>query len=431
MLRQSERKTVLHCNLGTAFYSVCCNPGAMVILHTPRACSHLALGGYWATRRRAFLRDPDIRLPRSNQLFVTGISDKHAIFGGEALLRKCLSDVSKQKETKYIIVVAGCTAGVIGDDVKTICETAEEETGIPVILVPGAGFMSSHHVQTQVDLLDILLQRFSPPGNKATKEKLAVIFGENRGTANELNIKEMHRLLRYFGFTKILFPPNAMSLEDFASVPDASLFLSVGFSHDHFKIMQDFTTKMGLRYHAPVYTENYPIGKVSVMNFLRNIGQLLGEEKAAEEAVKKEEEMIARWLSDDFSSLRNKKFVCVLGFPWRYCKIENHLRTLKAAGLHASAIILHNDITSAEKEEHKKMLSQMEDLADIPIFEGEQNVEKWIGKTDMFLSTTALVDVPHQLCLSVQQVGSSGIYNLLRKTKSTIEGRGRRITYEY
>ncbi|MFQ9401501.1 MAG: hypothetical protein ACLR1D_03935 [Dialister sp.] len=101
--------------------------------------------------------------------------------------------------------------------------------------------------------------------------------------------------------------------------------------------------------------------------------------------------MIARWLSDDFSSLRNKKFVCVLGFPRRYCKIENHLRTLKAAGLHASAIILHNDITSAEKEEHKKMLSQMDDLADIPIFEGEQNVEKWIGKTDMFLSTTALV----------------------------------------
>lgn len=87
MLRQSERKTVLHCNLGTAFYSVCCNPGAMVILHTPRACSHLALGGYWATRRRAFLRDPDIRLPLSNQLFVTGISDKQAIFGGEALLQ--------------------------------------------------------------------------------------------------------------------------------------------------------------------------------------------------------------------------------------------------------------------------------------------------------------------------------------------------------
>lgn len=27
MLRQSERKTTMFCNLGTAYYSVSCNPG--------------------------------------------------------------------------------------------------------------------------------------------------------------------------------------------------------------------------------------------------------------------------------------------------------------------------------------------------------------------------------------------------------------------
>ena len=165
MLRQSERKTTMFCNLGTAYYSVSCNPGAAVIMHTPRACSHLAFEGHWMIQRRAYLREPSLVLPEGNHLFVTGITDREAIFGGESILRKCLLDVSELPWVRYMVVVAGCTAGVIGDDVASVCQEVEEETGIPVLLVPGAGFMSRHHVETQVDLLRLLVDRFAGKGS--------------------------------------------------------------------------------------------------------------------------------------------------------------------------------------------------------------------------------------------------------------------------
>ena len=73
--------------------------------------------------------------------FVTGISDKEAIFGGEKILRQCLLDISQMENVQYIVVVPGCTAGVIGDDVEAVCKDVEEKTKLPIIVVSGAGFM--------------------------------------------------------------------------------------------------------------------------------------------------------------------------------------------------------------------------------------------------------------------------------------------------
>lgn len=432
MLRQSERKTNMFCNLGTAYYSVCCNPGVAIILHTPRACSHLSLEGHWFVKRRAYLRDPALQLPVENHLFVTGITDKQAIFGGEELLRDCLLDVAELPWVKYMIVVAGCTAGVIGDDVEAVCSGVEEETGIPVLLVPGAGFMSKHHVETQIDLISLLLDRFSKPRKKdPAAPRTAVVFGENRGTANEHNIHEITRLLSYFGFQHVLFVPNAMSLSDFARVPDASLFMAVGFSFDHFDRMQQFTEEMAKRYEAPCYLGNYPIGEDGTFHFLTEMGRLLGMEKEAESAVLAEKKDIAESLVAGEKELRGKHFLCVLGFPLRFCRIENHLHALSRAGLVLDAIILHNDLTGKEKQEQVAHIRAFPEWQEVPILDGERHVEAWRGKVDMVLSTTVLVDVPHQLCISVQQVGTMGVKHLLTKVEATLKGSGRRITYEF
>ncbi len=433
MLRQSERKSVnMYCNLGTAYYSTSCNLGAAIILHTPRACSHLALNGHWFIKRRAFMRDPELVLPEENNLFVTGITDKQAIFGGESLLRNCLLDVAKLPWVKYMVVVAGCTAGVIGDDVPSVCSGVEKETGIPVLLVPGAGFMSKHHVETQIDLISLLLDRFSKPRAKnPDAPQTAVIFGENRGTANEHNIREITRLLRYFGFQHVLFPPNAMSVEDFAKVPDASLFMAVGFSYDHFDRMQHFTQDMAKRYQAPCYLGNYPIGEAGTFRFLEEMGTLLGMEEEAAAAVQAEQQAIEATLQADAQDIAGKHFLCVLGFPLRYCRIENHLRGLTRAGMVLDAIILHNDLTEKEKQEQIAHIRAFPEWKEVPILDGEGHVAEWKSRVDMVLSTTVLVDVPHQLCISVQQVGTMGVKNLMTKVKSTLKGSGRRITYEF
>lgn len=431
MLRQSERKTTMFCNLGTAYYSVSCNPGAAVIMHTPRACSHLAFEGHWMIRRRAYLREPSLVLPDGNCLFVTGITDKEAIFGGEKILRQCLVDVSRLPWVRYMVVVSGCTAGVIGDDVASVCQEVEEETGVPVLLVPGAGFMSKHHVETQVDLLTLLLDRFSGKEPAEKQENLAVLFGENRGTANENNIAEITRLLSLFGFTKVLFPPNCMTVEDFQDIPKASLFMAVGFSMDHFNVMQDFTRAMAERYHAPCYLGNYPIGESGTRRFVKELGALLGKEGEAEKIMEGEEKRLAAVAETTGKALYGKELALVLGFPLRFCRIENHLFTLMKAGMVPSVIILHNDLTSREKEEQVCHIRSFRELADIPIIDGEEKVRDYEKSVDLILTTTPMAGVSHQLGISVQQVGMGGVENLLEKAKASMADGGRRVIYEF
>lgn len=432
MLRQSERKTTMFCNLGTAYYSVSCNPGAAVIMHTPRACSHLAFEGHWMIQRRAYLREPSLVLPEGNHLFVTGITDREAIFGGESILRKCLLDVSEFPWVRYMVVVAGCTAGVIGDDVASVCQEVEEETGIPVLLVPGAGFMSRHHVETQVDLLRLLVDRFAGKERVPEKDKnLAVLFGENRGTANENNIAEITRLFSLFGFTKVLFPPNCMTVEDFREIPRASLFMAVGFSMDHFDVMQDFTKSMADRYGALCYLGNYPIGIGRTRRFVKDMGILLGREKKAEKIMAGEEKRLEEAAGKTEKALEGKKLALVLGFPLRFCRIENHLFTLMKAGMKPEVIILHNDLTAREKEEQVSHLKGFRNLAGIPIVDGEERIWDYERQVDLVLTTTPMDGVSHQLGISVQQVGMGGVENLLEKAKAAMAGGGRRVIYEF
>jgi len=142
MIRNSERKKVVHCNLMSVFLAAAYNPKAAVVFHAPKSCSHIAYNAFWEMRRK-------IENPKKlnaehdcSNLFVTGLADKEAIFGGEKILKECLLDVVAEQKPEYIIVTAGCAAGVIGDDVAAICQEVEQTTEVPVLYVEGSGFMN-------------------------------------------------------------------------------------------------------------------------------------------------------------------------------------------------------------------------------------------------------------------------------------------------
>lgn len=428
MIRQSERKSQVYCNLGSAYLAVACNPGAIVVLHTPKSCSHLALNSFWNIRRRAFLRDPELSLPEYNNLFVTGISDKEAIFGGEKVLRKCLLDIIKLPNVQYIVVVADCTAGVIGDDVESVGKEIENISGIPVITVPGAGFMSKHYVDNNIRMLEYLLERFAPVREKrVNRPKTAMILGENTGTGNENNIKEIKRLLKNFGFEKILFPPNVMTKQEFEMIADVELIIPVGISREYFNKLQGYAHNLAVRYNAYCYPYNYPIGIEGTYEWLSGLGKLLQQNDLGKNVAAQERTAVENILEEMKKELQCKKYILVIGFPRRFFDAENHLKTLQAAGLDLKAVIFHNDLTNKEKEEHKLRLRE---FTEVPFYE-EDSISYWQNNVDFVLTTTDLINVPHQLCLSIHQVGIWGVKNLLQKTIAAIQGSGRRIIYEY
>lgn len=429
MLRQSERKKEVFCNLGSVYYAVSCNPDAAVVFHTPRACSHLAFSGYWSIRRRSFIRAPEIPMPERNNLFVTSITDREAIFGGEALLRHCLEDVSSLPWVRYILLTSGCTAGVIGDDVQAVAAEVERSSGKPIIVIPGAGFMSGHYLQTHIAVLKSLLTRFAPPRPKrAGHPRTAVILGENPGLGGRENVKEIRRLLSAFGFERILFPPNVMTMNDFSKIADADLIMPTGISLDHFDLLLDVGKEMAQAYKARFYGGNYPIGLDGTFYFIKELGHLMGEEAKAEQLVKEEKESLTVWMQKNVSCLKGKYYVFVIGFPSRFYNPLPHIHALAAAGMIPDAIIWHNDLTAQEKEKQAQALSF---LKDIPFYDGEAWAYRLAPQCSFILTTTLLPGIGKQLNLSVQSIGTAGVKRFLLKAREAVVEEGRKIIYEY
>ena len=83
MIKKTNRKKVIHCNLNDIYMSVAFNKGIVVVLHAPKSCSHIVYNALLDSWRRIALRYHK-KLPALNDnLFVTGISDKETIFGTE------------------------------------------------------------------------------------------------------------------------------------------------------------------------------------------------------------------------------------------------------------------------------------------------------------------------------------------------------------
>lgn len=430
MLRQSNRKVKVTCNLLGYFYNLACNEDVGIVFHTPRACSHLALNGYWDLRKRACFREPDLPIPKFNNFFVTNISDKEAIFGGEKLLKKCLCDVVALKYIKYIVVVVGCTAGVIGDDVLAIAKEVEEEGCKPIIVAPGAGFMSGGYIENNAALFNLLLDRFTKP-KKIKGEKTATFIGEIRGSGNELNIIEIKRLLNYFNFKKVIMPPSATKMEDFACIADTEVFIPVALNMADFKRAQKFSNELAKKYNAKSFVNNYPIGIENTVKWLKDLGDLLGEEKRAKAAIKEEERKVAE-LFVKADLLKGKSYAMIVNTPKRYFNVINHIKILEKAGMILKRIILHNDLSSEEKIEQREAI---ENILNIEIIEydsyDENKLKKYVKDADVILTTTGIIGLPHQLCMAYQMVGTWGVENLLKKVSKTVNRRGRRIIYEY
>ena len=101
MIKKTNRKKVIHCNLNDIYMSVAFNKGIVVVLHAPKSCSHIVYNALLDSRRRIALRYHK-KLPALNDnLFVTGISDKETIFGGEKLLKNTLEEIIKEKNPIY------------------------------------------------------------------------------------------------------------------------------------------------------------------------------------------------------------------------------------------------------------------------------------------------------------------------------------------
>lgn len=143
------------CALG-ALQSVVAIPRAVPVLHAGPGCGAKlwnALATYNAYQGSGYTGGHSI--PCTNSC------ESEVIFGGEAKLREVIGNSFEVMDSDLFVVLTGCTADIVGDDVGGVVREFQKEKR-PIVYAETAGFKGSNYLGHELVLRAIIEQYLQP-----------------------------------------------------------------------------------------------------------------------------------------------------------------------------------------------------------------------------------------------------------------------------
>ncbi len=139
-LRDKERSFMqcAGCSITKAACMTVLIQDAVVIEHGPIGCSTCLQEYNFTYMVNADLRQ--VAHPKQRKIFSTNLQEKDTVYGGNAKLEKTIHDVYEREKPNAIFVLSTCASAIVGDDIESACDAAEEEFGIPVVAITCEGF---------------------------------------------------------------------------------------------------------------------------------------------------------------------------------------------------------------------------------------------------------------------------------------------------
>lgn len=126
---------------GAVSQRACVFCGSRVVLYPIADALHLVHGPIGCAAYTWDIRGALSSGPELHRLsFSTDLQEKDVIFGGEKKLYQALVELIERHSPKAAFVYSTCIVGIIGDDLRAVCNKVSAEAGIPVIPVQSEGF---------------------------------------------------------------------------------------------------------------------------------------------------------------------------------------------------------------------------------------------------------------------------------------------------
>jgi len=271
------------CALG-AQQSVLGIPRAIPIIHAGPGCSSRQfqyLGSGAAYQGEGYAG--------GGQIPCTNSSQSEVVFGGEKKLAKLIDATLEVMDGDLFVVLAGCTAGIVGDDVIQVSsEHSTKEK--PVIGVDTAGFRGNNYKGHNL-VLEALIDQFvgdvddEPEIEKGLVNVFSVVPYQNVNWRGDL--EEIKRILTGIGLkVNILFGYGSDGVSEWKKIPNAELniVLSPWVGLSAAKLCQR-------KYGTPFLHETVlPVGLKDTSAFLRRVAEKLELDNTVVEAFIAEEE---------------------------------------------------------------------------------------------------------------------------------------------
>ncbi len=423
---EQERFT---CAIG-ALQSVVAIPKAVPILHSGPGCGDMIQGFFERSTGYA----------GGSTSPCTNFSEKEVVFGGLERLRQIITNTYKVLDTELQVVLTGCTAGIVGDDVDSLVREFQEE-GKPIVSVETAGFKATNFEAHSLVVNAIIDQYVSlyevqnePRSEKNTVNLFASIPYQDPFWKG--NLSEYKRLLTGLGLkVNVLFGPESGGVTEWQSIPRANfnILVSPWYGVPIVEYLKD-------KYHQEyTWFPHIPIGANESERFLKQIIEFADKQGA--EIDKETAYAFIQHESDAYYEEIDNLATFLLEFRYG---LPNHVHILHDAGyvvalskflLHEVGIIPKEQFVvdnTPEKfqEEIRKELKSTSDKREIPIiFEPDagkaQDIirglthsgrgiiigsgwDKELAKEKEYDYLSAAVPTPYRLVLTTNYAGFSG-----------------------
>ncbi len=215
----------------------------------------------------------------------TNMQERDVVFGAEKKLRTTIDGAIEIYDAENFFVLTGCTAGIIGEDVVSVCKDYQDR-GYNVYPIETPGFAGDGLLGYEVGfrvLLDNIVEESSE------KEKgLVNLFGiiPHRDPYWRGNFEELTRILKKLGLKVNTFFTEHQTLENVRRSSAAELNIIV-----NPYILKTASEIYEQRFNVPTLRfPGLPIGATDTTEFVRKVGEALNLDKKLVEAVIAEEE---------------------------------------------------------------------------------------------------------------------------------------------
>jgi len=374
----------------------------------------------------------------------TNATEREVVFGGADRLRELIEATLKIIDADLYVVVTGCIADLVGDDVGSVVGEFQRR-GVPIVYAETGGFRGNNftgHELVVKSIIDQYVGEYSGPRERGTINLWSLLPVHNTFWRGDLS--ELKRILEGIGLkVNVLFGHESGGVAEWKEIPKAqfNLVLSpwLGLS-----IAQHLEKKYGQYFlHVP----SIPIGAKETSAFLRKVAKFARlPKKQVETFIEQEEKRYYLYL-EDFSDFYAEYW---WGLPAKFVVIGDSAYNLALTRflvnqlglIPGKQIITENppdDFREAIREEYRRIAEDVS--TEVEFEEDSYTIHQKIRATDfghkppVFFGTTwerdlakemkgALVEVgfpaSYEVVINRSYVGYRGALSLLEKIYTTI-----------
>ena len=297
------------CALGGALATVNALPRSVPILHASLGCGGMTSASF--NGASGYLGSGYCG---GNSMPVSGITEKEIVFGGVHRLEEQIRNTVDIIDADLFVVVSGCTAEIIGDDIVSTVREYNESRGAaaPVIFTSGAGFKGDSYVGYDSVLQSLITDYVEQTGKKI--KGLVNLWGvpPAQDVFWEGNLVELRRILEGLGLAVNSFFTSYDTLEGIRKAGQAELNIVVSPIHG-VAAAETFQEIHGI----PYLSTPLPIGVKSTERFIRTVTARLSVDKdTIEKFLKAQSQRNYRYFNrvvDAYSDIDLQRYTVIIG----------------------------------------------------------------------------------------------------------------------